>query len=389
MSGCLTDATSTAGLKALARERPGDWRDILLDRTPEVRWHPHVTVAEVLAAGRVGGLLPDSTTSPGVLAARRTIAHQLALRFGRTRIVDVDEQLLAKAAIWLLSRKRDSDAVPSAAQPPWTHAHGRRAATLLRLVGRSSQIALGLRPIVRLRSPQVPGRSPAAQPVHTARWPQVRRLLECSDERLAAVIVLVYGAGMTERQVLRLRVRDLRLPRKEVVVRPSGLRGPGAQAPTLRRPIPDWSLSALHRAFPELGLRDGMELLFPSTIDDMRPRATFTSSLVRANQNAGLQPAVDFAALLRGHPPLVQHPASTRASEPRSRANGASAPHPARPPRMSSPRSLVPSGFEPIDLLASLRSSPMTDSTCRAQGPPAAGNPSRGQGVGRLPSRRR
>lgn len=385
MSGCFTDATSTIGLEDLARERPSDWRDILRDRTPQVRWHPQVTVAEVLAGGGVGGLLPDSTTSVGVLATRRTIAHQVALRFGRTRIVDIDEQLLAKAAVWLLWSKRDPDARSSEVARHWTHAHGRRAASLLRLVGRSSQLALGFRPTVRSRAPQAPGGSPPARPVHTARWPQVRRLLGHSDERLAAVIVLVYGAGITERQVLRLRVRDLRLDAKEVVVRRSG--SSGARASTHRRQIPDWGLTFLRRAFPELGLRDGMELLFPSTVDDMRPRATFTSSLVRANQRASLQPALDFAALLRGHRLRERHPASGRGPEDRPRPNAGHAPS-RRPPRTSSSPSPVPAGFEPIDLLAALRSLPEASYTRPGPGPPAPGDAPGRAGTGRLPSRR-
>jgi integron integrase len=153
---------------------------------------------------------------------------------------------------------------------------------------------------------------------------EVHRLLACMSGTHQLMAKLLYGSGLRLMECIRLRVKDLDLDQKQIVVRDGkGLKDRLTMLPdSLRAPLSEHlqHVSALHvkdlekggspvylpdalaRKYPSAGLEWGWQYVFPSPRLSMDPR----TGIVRRHHRtpAGVQRAIRHAAHTAG---LAKH----------------------------------------------------------------------------------
>ena len=204
-----TDPTSVVGLRALARERPGDWHCIVMDASPTAPDDlADLTVAQVLRSELADQLRPRHPRDLGRLMRYRGCARRLVELVGETGIASVDNTFL----IMLHGMLTDASASPTGRV--YAPSTAGRTTSLLRRIAIRWAHAAGREPLVTpgRGDPIRRGRRAASALSRHRPTPNVEQLfslLLVAGEDLQVAIALAAGGGLHHGQVRKLHVDQI------------------------------------------------------------------------------------------------------------------------------------------------------------------------------------
>ena len=282
----VVDPKSMTGLSKLRRLRPRDWHLLVWRLTRVHALTGRSTVSGLLTSDAFSDQgMPRRRHDFGRLKRYRASARRLDARVGGVPARKVDERLLEQLGA-------DWSSGPDALAAETVR---RDLALLRRLVARWA-VTGGQVPRV-LERPRGPlrrqgRRAPRATPEPTT----VLMMLDVlgSEHRVAAAMAA--GAGLAESEILRLRVRDIDLGRRRVVVRTGRTRGRPGLRVLRREPVAGWAINLLVAEMGWLPGADARQLLFPNRRDPSRPRSDLSRGFAAASRRA-LAPGSDPVTL--------------------------------------------------------------------------------------------
>lgn len=286
----VIDPRSMKGLSRLRRQYPRHWHLVWWTLTRLVEPGPTSKVRDALISRCFTDQgMPRRADDFGRLKRYRASARRLVERVGGVRMEQVDDRLLERLGReWVEGPKR------LAAET------ARRDLALLRRLAIRWAWACCRQPAVQER-PRGPrrrqgGRAPRSVPTPE----QVVRLLGLLDSTHLVGAALAGGAGLSESEILRLRVRDLDLRRRIVTVRSGRTRGrPGSRVLRLE-PIAAWACALLEAKLDWIAGADPRQLIFPNRRDPTRPRSDLNRGFAAASQGLdGDGPGVTLGGLRR------------------------------------------------------------------------------------------